>query len=85
MLIWVPCLYLWLFSIIDLRRRSRSRRSDIPWSFLNLSKLVITVLLVCLSIVDLSMMFAIAVGEDIYDVQYVSIGIKLVTFVSKME
>jgi len=31
------------------------------------------------------MMFAIAVGEDIYDVQYVSIGIKLVTFVSRME
>ncbi|CAG9797144.1 unnamed protein product [Chironomus riparius] len=80
-LIWVPCLYLWLFSIVDLRRRSRSRRSDIPWSFLNLSKLVFTILLVCLSIVDLTLMLAIATGEEIFDVQYVSIGIKLVTFI----
>lgn len=81
-LIWIPCAYLWLFSLIDLRRRAKSRYSDIPWSLVNLSKLLCIILLICLTIVDLVMMLTIADTGEIYSVQYVSLGIKLVTFVS---
>lgn len=82
-LIWVPLGYLWLFAMLDLKRRSKSRLSDIPWSFLNMSRLVFSALLIILSIVDLSMMFAIAEPEEIHDVQYVSVGIKIASFVSR--
>lgn len=50
---------------------------------LNLSKLLFVVLLIALSIIDLSMMFTIAETDEIFDVQYVSVGIKIATFVSK--
>lgn len=81
-LIWVPCTFLWTFSILDINRRSQSRFSDIPWSILNLSKLILMISILCLLIVDLSMMLSIADANEIFAVQYVSLGILVATFVS---
>jgi ATP-binding cassette, subfamily C (CFTR/MRP), member 1 len=82
-LIWIPCAYLWIFSFFDWVGLMKSKYSDIPWSFLNVSRFSIVVLLLCLSLVDLAMMISLNSSADIFGVQYVSLGIKFITFVSK--
>lgn len=85
-LIWVPCGFLWLFSLIDVYKRNKSRYSDIPWGFLNLTKSLVLFLLICLSFYDLAMMLSMR-GQGnyaIYDVQIVSISAKIATFVSNL-
>ena len=83
-LIWAPCAFLALFAPLDVYFRSKSRYSDIPWSFINISKSLALVSLICLSFIDLSMMLSVrSEGEiDIYEVQIVSVGIKAAAFVS---
>jgi ATP-binding cassette, subfamily C (CFTR/MRP), member 1 len=83
-LVWTPCFFIALFALLDVYIRNKSRYSDIPWSFLNVSKTLLIVLLICLSFADLSMMLSEKNDGDvdIYDVQIVSISIKATTFVS---
>lgn len=83
-LIWVPCALLWIFAPLDIFMRYKSRYSNIPISILNFSKFFITTLLVTLSIIDLAMMITVEMNgiERIYGVQFVSIGVKILTFVS---
>ncbi|XP_015378037.1 PREDICTED: multidrug resistance-associated protein 1-like, partial [Diuraphis noxia] len=38
-LVWSPCLFLWLFSPLEVYYLVHSRYRDIPWNWLNLSKL----------------------------------------------
>lgn len=83
-LIWVPCGFLAIFSILDFFSRSKSRYSDIPWSFLNVSKSLVLVSLICLTFIDLSMMLSVDEEIDIYNVQIVSVGVKAIAFVSKI-
>jgi ATP-binding cassette, subfamily C (CFTR/MRP), member 1 len=81
-LIWVPCAFIALFSPLDVYLRSKSRHSDIPWGFLNLSRALVLVSLICLTFIDLSMMLSMRDGGEIYDVQIVSVSVKAGTFVS---
>lgn len=85
-LVWVPCAFLWIFSLPDFYRIRKSRHSDIPLSFLNITKLISVILLILLSTMDLTFMILHRMNEEaeeeIYDVQFVSTGIKIVTFVS---
>lgn len=39
-LIWAPCLFLWLFSPLEVYYLVQSKYRDIPWNWLNLSKMV---------------------------------------------
>lgn len=82
MLIWVPCLFLAVFTPLDLYRRSQSQRSDIPWGFLSLSKSLVLFALICLQFIDLSMMLSVSSDYPIFDVQIVSVGVKAASFVS---
>lgn len=83
-MIWVPCGFLLLFAILDVYMRSKSRYSDIPMSFLNVSKSIIIISLICLTFIDLAMMLIVRSDEvvDIYNVQIVSVSVKGATFVS---
>lgn len=79
---WTPCLYLWIFTILDFHRRRKSRYGDIPWSTLNITKFVIVIALLSLSFVELTLLMLI--GEDeagIYTVHYVSLSVKIISFV----
>jgi hypothetical protein len=51
---------------------------------MNFSKFLITSLLIALTIIDLAMMLTLEMNEieGIYGVQFVSVGVKIVTFVS---
>ncbi|CRL02706.1 CLUMA_CG015844, isoform A [Clunio marinus] len=82
-LIWAPCAFVAIFATLDVYRRSQSRYSDIPWSFLNISKSIVLFSLICLQFIDLSMMLSVRSEDDIdiYPVQIVSVGIKILTFI----
>lgn len=85
-LVWAPCLFLAIFTPLDLYRRSNSRYSDIPWSFLNITKFLSIFLLICLTFADLAMILSVradeAVSTVIHDIQIWSVSIKAGTFVS---
>ncbi|KAG5675829.1 hypothetical protein PVAND_005699 [Polypedilum vanderplanki] len=77
-LIWVPCFFLWIFSPLDIMWRLKSRYSDIPWSFLNVTKFIILLLLISLCLTNLIVLIDI---EEIFPVQFVSAGIQIITFI----
>lgn len=81
-MIWAPCGFLWIFAVIDYMRRRNSRYHDIPWSLLNISKMLIVLLLLCATIFDLFMTISVHGHVVVYDVQFVSINVKIATFVS---
>lgn len=82
-LIWLPCGFFWLFLPLDIVKRQASRYGYIPWSFLNVSKYLIVCLLIGLSIADLTIML-LEESHKIFDVQIVSVSVKIATFVSKL-
>lgn len=83
-LVWIPCGFLLIFSLLDIYRRSQSRYSDIPWSILNISKYLVLGSLFVLTIIDMAMIIISRSKYDIkiYDGQIVSVIVKAATFVS---
>ncbi|XP_040163160.1 multidrug resistance-associated protein 1 isoform X2 [Anopheles arabiensis] len=53
-LVWAPCAFLWLFSFLELYYLRKSANKDVPWSFVNVSKLLVIGSLIVLTIVDLA-------------------------------
>lgn len=84
-LVWGPAVFLALFALLDLYRRRDSRYSDIPWSFINMSKTLLVVILIALSITDLVLLLNAKSNEiqTIYNVQVVTSSVKIAMFVSK--
>lgn len=83
--VWGPAIFLVLFGFIDVYKRIKSRCSDIPWSLLNVSKSLLIVILIALSITDLVLLFNARSNSEnfkIYDVQIVTSAVKITTFVS---
>lgn len=81
-LIWVPCMFLWIFSIIDVKRRLNSRYRDIPWSFLNITKFFLLFILISLTFAELAFLLSLNDEDFIYPVHFVATGMKIATFVS---
>lgn len=81
-LVWTPCAFLWVFSILELYYLRKSQNKDVPWSFLNVSKLALIGLLVVLTVVDL--VKALTTDESLgsgYPVYYYTPAIKIATFI----
>lgn len=83
-LVWVPCLFLWTFASLEVYYISNSKKRDIRWNFLNITKLLSTVLLIVLSFADLATNFAHIKSEvfKVYDVDIYTPVIKVISFVS---
>uniref|UniRef100_A0AAG5CVY7 ABC-type glutathione-S-conjugate transporter n=1 Tax=Anopheles atroparvus TaxID=41427 RepID=A0AAG5CVY7_ANOAO len=80
-LVWAPCAFLWVFSMLELYYLRRSPNKDVPWSFWNVSKLTLIGLLIVLTVVDL--VKAITTDDFVgsgYPVYYYTPAIKLATF-----
>lgn len=82
-LIWLPCAFLWLFSFLEIVYIRNSINRNIPYGFLNVSKLLLTGALIILSIVDLIVAIANNDSEPVFAVDYYTPAIKIATFVSK--
>lgn len=82
-LVWTPCAFVWVFAILEVFYMKNNLSRNIPWSILNILKLLVNVLLIALAAVDLG--FAVSRrsnGEAIYDVDIVTPVVKMLTFVS---
>lgn len=79
---WVPCALLLLFTPLELLFINRSKHNHIPWSFLNVSKIIVTVCLIVLSIADLAMAGTLAEDhpDEIFDVHFTTPAIRIVVF-----
>uniref|UniRef100_A0A182WGR0 ABC-type glutathione-S-conjugate transporter n=1 Tax=Anopheles minimus TaxID=112268 RepID=A0A182WGR0_9DIPT len=78
-LVWAPCAFLWLFSFLELFYLRKSADKDVPWSVVNVSKLLIIVSLIVLTVVDL--VKAISTDGISAPVYYYTPVIKLATFI----
>ncbi|XP_055597196.1 multidrug resistance-associated protein 1-like isoform X2 [Uranotaenia lowii] len=66
---WVPCFFLYVFSVYEVYGIVVSRYRDIPWNWLNVTKMVCTFALMVLSWIDLGMVVNYQNQEDVFDVQ----------------
>lgn len=83
-LIWGPCAFLWIFSLFDLYYIRNSINGNIPWSFLNTTKTVLTTALIFLTCADLIIVVANQKDNNVYPVDFYTPVIKIATFVSAM-
>ncbi|KAI7815048.1 ABC subfamily C member [Rhyzopertha dominica] len=81
-LVWVPCLFLWTFASLEVYYILSSKHRDIPWNWLNVLKLVLTLALIILSFSDLVTSLAYSEGDDftIYNVHIYTPVIKILSF-----
>ncbi|KAJ8982897.1 hypothetical protein NQ317_004327 [Molorchus minor] len=76
-LVWAPCLFLWAFSCLEVYYILNSKRWNIPWSWINVSKLIVTGVLAILTLSDLVVAFK---SDEVYRVDIYTPLIKLFTF-----
>lgn len=80
-LIYVPCAWLWLSLAYEYYLIKNSNNLYIQWNFLNVGKLILTLLLLLSSVVELALSIYDAVTLDsIYPVTYVTPFIKACTY-----
>lgn len=82
MLVWVPCAFLWLFSGIEIYYFLNSKNKNIPYTWLFISKQILIITLILLNIVDLGIAIHKSTYEKVYNVDYCTPIIRIVTFVS---
>ncbi|XP_045104248.1 multidrug resistance-associated protein 1-like isoform X3 [Portunus trituberculatus] len=84
-LVWVPCGYLWLLAPIEVANLRNSVDRLVPWSILNISKLVTTMALLVLQCVNL--FYAVhqnSIGENVPSVDYVTPVIIFLSLILEM-
>lgn len=81
MLAWTPCVLLAVSVPFDLYYAATSKYANIPWNWLNVTQLCITLLLAALMVADV-IVAATWQASDLPDVHIVTPAVKLVTFVS---
>lgn len=82
LLIWVPCAFLVLFTPLELYFIRQSKHGQIPWNFMNISKLLVTLGLIILSLVNIGL--AVSLQEEnpdkIFAVHFTTPIIQTLTF-----
>lgn len=80
-LIWFPCAFLWLFSFLEIFYIKSSINRNIPYGFLNVTKLFLSGVLILVSIIDAVVAIANNGHREVYPVDYYTPAIKVATFV----
>ncbi|XP_039751039.1 multidrug resistance-associated protein 1 isoform X3 [Pararge aegeria] len=82
-LVWIPCLYLWVAAFLDGYYIINSKERNIPWNILNISKLLVTCLLILLKFVDLGVTVhkSSKEEEDVFNADYYAPTVKILTFI----
>ncbi|KAJ6648205.1 Multidrug resistance-associated protein 1 [Pseudolycoriella hygida] len=78
-LVWAPCVFLWVFTPLEVYYIRTSKYSSMPWGFLNISRLVLTILLFVITLADL-IMAIVREGDGAYNVHIVTPAVKLLSF-----
>ncbi|CAL8118382.1 unnamed protein product [Orchesella dallaii] len=80
-LVWFPCGFLWLASILDVFYSFENRSRQIPKSPLNVTKFIITLLLIVLELLMLKDAIFPTADRYIYPVELASPAIKIATYI----
>ncbi|XP_076672367.1 multidrug-Resistance like Protein 1 isoform X1 [Andrena cerasifolii] len=80
-LIWVPCAFLWVFSEIEVYYLLNSKKRNVPYTWLNISKQVLIGALILLSIIDIGKAIHRSTYDTVYNVDYYTPVVKIITFV----
>ncbi|KAF7272715.1 hypothetical protein GWI33_014527 [Rhynchophorus ferrugineus] len=76
-LVWLPCVFLWLFAPLEVYYMKSSRNKDIPWNWKNVAKVFITGFICIISLSD----FLSNINEDVISKVAVYMPFcKLITF-----
>ncbi|KAL1139319.1 hypothetical protein AAG570_006305 [Ranatra chinensis] len=79
-LVWVPCIFLWVFSSLDIFYIVISKTENIPWNWRNISKLGVNGLLIVIALIDfIYALLNYQNGSEIYPVDIVTPVIKIVS------
>lgn len=81
-LVWTPCVFFWILIPLELYNLKTTKYFNIPWGYLNISKLILVGLLTILSFIDLGMAVDMQESQGLFSVHIVSPIVKVVTFVS---
>ena len=81
-LVWIPCIFLWTFSPLEAYYLLNSRRKNIPYTWIFLSKLILTLGLIVLAIIDLGMAIHTSTYKLVYSVDYCTPCINIASYVS---
>ncbi|XP_065338923.1 multidrug resistance-associated protein 1 isoform X7 [Cloeon dipterum] len=79
-LAWIPCIFLWLFSPLEISYILKSKYKDVPFTWLNISKWTGSVLILLVATVDFCYILSISGAEDVFAVDYVTPIIFMATF-----
>ncbi|CAG9853670.1 unnamed protein product [Phyllotreta striolata] len=82
-LVWIPCIFLWLFVGLECYYIYSSKKWNIPWNWLNLLKLGITATLIVLTVSDIVTTFKRAAEENskVFNVDIYSPLLKIFSFI----
>ncbi|XP_076329549.1 multidrug resistance-associated protein 1-like [Tachypleus tridentatus] len=81
-LIWIPCIFLWLLVPVEVTRTRKRKGPPLPWTLLTMSKLLFCLGLIVLTLTDL--IFKVKLqneGEAVSRVEFCSAYTKIITFV----
>ncbi|XP_022249262.1 multidrug resistance-associated protein 1-like [Limulus polyphemus] len=81
-LVWTPCVLLWLLTPIEVYLTKASRRqSPVSWTFLGITKVGLCLLLLGLSFAELALSLQRHFQEQlVYSAEFCSTGTKIITF-----
>lgn len=81
-LIWIPCGFIWCMIPLEIYYLIKSTSRHIPWTAINLTKLIIMILLVLLTIIDMAdSVYQYQQGIDVPSVNYYASFILCITFI----
>ncbi|XP_059476483.1 multidrug resistance-associated protein 1 isoform X3 [Neocloeon triangulifer] len=80
-LAWIPCAFLWVFSIFEVSYILQSRYKDVPFTWLNISKFIATFALTVVAIVDLIYAIVQSSSTETYPVDYVTPIVLAISFI----
>ena len=84
-LVWLPCVFIWLFTPLEIFYIKNSITRNVPYGFVNASKLILLIALIFLSVIDLAIALAKNENKAVYPVSYYTPTIKIGTFVSALD
>ncbi|XP_022256651.1 canalicular multispecific organic anion transporter 2-like, partial [Limulus polyphemus] len=81
-LIWMPCIFLWLLIPVEVTRTKNLTGPPLPWTLLTISRLLLSLGLVVLTSTELILKIKLQKeGEAVYGVEFCSAYTKIITFV----
>ncbi|XP_063232793.1 LOW QUALITY PROTEIN: multidrug resistance-associated protein 1-like [Bacillus rossius redtenbacheri] len=80
-LVWIPCAFLWMFLPFETYCILNSKFRNIPWNWLNITKIALTLFLILLSVSDVAyVIYKEAQGFEVYPVDFGTPIVKIATF-----